>query len=139
MNRSFSAAMLSLCGLLVSAAPALAHHSFTAEFDGTKGITLTGTLTKVDWVNPHVYLYVDVKDSSGKVTNWAVETGPTVALHRYGAKRNMFVEGQTVTILAYPAKDGTKALAGLRHIKFQDGTEFNYQNPDVPDAPHDGK
>jgi hypothetical protein len=128
--------ILSLLGLLASAAPALAHHSFTAEYYSDKNVTLTGTLTKVEWVNPHVFLYVDVKDSSGKVTSWAVETVSTVALHRYGAKRAMFVEGQTVTIDGYPAKDGTKALVGLRHIKFQNGTEFNYRNPDAqpPDA-----
>ena len=88
----------------------------------------------MDWINPHVFLYVDVKDSSGKITSWAVETGPPVALHRYGAKRTMFVEGQTVKIDACPAKDGTKALAGLRHITFQNGTEFNYRDPDFPEA-----
>jgi len=135
MKFKIAAGVLSLLGLFVCAAPALAHHAFTAEYDGTKKITLTGILTKVDWINPHVFLYVDVKDSSGKVTNWAFETGPTVALHRYGAKRSMFVEGQTITIEAYPAKDGTKAPAGLRHIKFQDGTEFNYNNPDAPPDP----
>lgn len=129
--------ILSLLCLLVCAAPALAHHSFTAEYYSDKNVTLTGTLTKVEWVNPHVFLYVDVKDSSGKVTSWAVETVSTVALHRYGAKRAMFVEGQTVTIDGYPAKDGTKALVGLRHIKFQNGTEFNYRNPDAP--PPDAK
>jgi DNA/RNA endonuclease YhcR with UshA esterase domain len=129
--------ILSLLSILVCAAPALAHHSFTAEYYSDKNVTLTGTLTKVEWVNPHVFLYVDVKDSSGKVTSWAVETVSTVALHRYGAKRAMFVEGQTVTIDGYPAKDGTKALVGLRHIKFQNGTEFNYRNPDAP--PPDAK
>jgi len=137
MKVKTSTAILSLLSFLVYAAPALAHHSFTAEYYSDKNVTLTGTLTKVEWVNPHVFLYVDVKDSSGKVTSWAVETVSTVALHRYGAKRAMFVEGQTVTIDGYPAKDGTKALVGLRHIKFQNGTEFNYRNPDAP-AP-DGK
>jgi hypothetical protein len=136
MRHNPAAGMLAILGLLVWAAPAFAHHSFSAEFDGTKKITLEGTLTKVDWVNPHIVLHVDVKDSSGKITNWAVETGPTVALHRYGARRNMFVEGQTITIEAYPCKDGTKALAGLRHVKFQDGTEFNYFDPDTQ---QDGK
>jgi hypothetical protein len=129
--------ILSFLSVLTCAAPALAHHSFTAEYYPDKNVTLTGTLTKVEWVNPHVFLYVDVKDSSGKVTSWAVETVSTVALHRYGAKRAMFVEGQTVTIDGYPAKDGTKALVGLRHIKFQNGTEFNYRNPDAP--PPDAK
>jgi Family of unknown function (DUF6152) len=133
MRNKIGAGVLSLLSLFVCVAPALAHHSFSAEYDGSKNIRLTGTLTKVDWVNPHVFLHLDVKDRSGKVANWAIEMGPTVALHRYGAKRNMFVEGQTVTIDAYPAKDGTRTLAGFRHIIFPDGTEFNYKNPDAPD------
>lgn len=135
MTAKISRAILSVFALLLIAGPAFAHHSFTAEYYSDKNVTLTGTLTKVEWVNPHVFLYVDVKDSSGKVTSWAVETVSTVALHRYGAKRAMFVEGQTVTIDGYPAKDGTKALVGLRHIKFQNGTEFNYKNPDAPPPP----
>lgn len=135
MTAKISSAIFSVFVLLVIAGPAFAHHSFTAEYYADKNVTLTGTLTKVEWVNPHVFLYVDVKDSSGKVTSWAVETVSTVALHRYGAKRAMFVEGQTVTIDGYPAKDGTKALVGLRHIKFQNGTEFNYKNPDAPPPP----
>lgn len=135
MKRKACTWILSLLSVFVWAAPALAHHAFSAEFDGTKALKLTGTLTKVEWVNPHVYLRLDVKDGSGRVTNWAIEMGPTVALHRYGAKRAMFVEGQTVTIDAYPAKDGTRALAGFRHIKFPDGTEFNYRNPDAPPEP----
>lgn len=129
------AGIIPLLVVFLSTLPALAHHAFSAEYDGSRKITLTGTLTRVNWTNPHVYLYVDVKDASGKITNWAVETGPTTALHRYGAKRNMFVEGQTVKIEAYPAKDGSRALAGLRSITFQDGTEFLYSNPDAPPDP----
>lgn len=132
MKHQISNSILPFFTLLLCAAPALAHHSFTAEYYADRNVTIMGTLTKVEWVNPHIFLYVDVKDKSGKVTNYAVETGPTAALHRYGAKRNMFIEGQTITIDGYPAKDGTKALIGLRHIKFQNGTEFNYNNPDVP-------
>jgi len=135
MRHRIAAAILTAFGLLTCAATVSAHHSFSAEFDGTKKIVLEGTLTKVDWVNPHIILHVDVKDSGGKITNWSVETGPTVALHRYGARRAMFVEGQTITIDAYPCKDGTKALAGLRHVKFQDGTEFNYFDPDTQSEP----
>lgn len=131
MRRNMGAAILSLTSIFLCVVPTWAHHAFSAEYDSTKKLILKGTLTKVDWVNPHVFLYVDVKDSSGKVTSWAVETGPPTALHRYGAKRNMFVEGETITIEAYAAKDGTKALAGLRHVTFQNGTEFNYRDPDV--------
>jgi hypothetical protein len=136
MRHKVCAGILSLIGLFAFAAPAPAHHAFSSEYDGTKNVKLTGTLTKVEWVNPHVFLHLDVKDQSGKVTNWAIEMGPTVALHRYGAKQSMFVVGQTVTVDAYPAKDGTRALGGFRHIKFADGTEFNYKNAD---AEADGK
>jgi len=120
--------MLSFLSLMVCTLPAMAHHAFTAEFDGSKLITLTGTLSKVDWVNPHVYLYVDTKDSNGNVTTWAVETNATVALHRQGMTRSMLTEGQTVTVQVNPAKDGTKARASLRHITLQNGTEINFQN-----------
>ena len=75
--------ILWIVSVFVCTAPALAHHAFSSEYDGTKNVTLTGTLTKVVWVNPHVFLHVDVKDRNGKVTNWAIEMGPTVALHRY--------------------------------------------------------
>ena len=119
---------LAVCGLLAASTPALAHHSFTAEFDGSKVITISGTLTKVDWVNPHTYFYVDVKDENGKVTNWAIEANPTGMMHRAGATRNMFVEGQTVTVTVNPAKDGTKALGCLRHITFQNGNQINLKD-----------
>jgi hypothetical protein len=132
MTKHKIAGLFWFVALFAFVAPVLAHHAFTAEYDSNKKLVLKGTLTRVDWINPHVFLYVDVKDTAGKVTNWAIETGPPTALHRYGAKRNMFVEGQTITVECYPAKDGTRALAGLRHVTFQDGTEFNYRDPDVP-------
>src|SRR5262249_36698700 len=130
-----AAGILVLTGLCAFVAPIMAHHAFTAEYDNNKKLILKGTLTAVDWINPHVFLHVDVKDASGKVTNLAIETRPPTALHRYGAKRTMFVEGQTIPIECYPARDGTRALAGLRHVIFQNGTEFNYRDPDVASDP----
>jgi hypothetical protein len=107
--------------LLLAAMPALAHHAFTAEFDADQTATISGVLTKVDWVNPHVYFYIDVKDESGKVTNWAVECHPTGTMHRAGIYRDMFDEGQIVTVNGWKAKDGTKALLFMKDITLPDG------------------
>lgn len=112
---------VAVIGLLLAAMPALAHHAFTAEFDADQTATITGVLTKVEWVNPHVYFYIDVKDESGKVTNWAVECHPTGTMHRAGIYRDMFDEGQVVTVNGWKAKDGTKALLFMKDITLPDG------------------
>jgi hypothetical protein len=97
-----------------------AHHSFAAEFDINKPMTLNGTITRVEWVNPHVYLYVDAKDANGKVTPWALSTFSPGALRRNGITRANFGQGQTVTVAAYHAKDGSN-FAFLRRLTFADG------------------
>jgi hypothetical protein len=132
MNRKIKAGFLAVFSLLGSAMPAFAHHSFAAEFDGSKTLTLTGTITKMDWINPHTYLYVDVKDDSGNVANWSIESYPTGTLRRAGVTKSMFVIGQTVTVQINPAKDGTKTLGSLRHVKFQNGDEMNFKNISDP-------
>ena len=106
--------------LLGAAAPALAHHSLQSEYDIDKSITLKGTVTKVDWVNPHVYVYLDVKDDKGAVTKWAVTTLPPGNLRRGGLTRDLLGYGQTVSILGFQARDGSN-LAFLRTITFADG------------------
>src|SRR5262245_33582908 len=94
--------------LLVAAAPLWAHHSFEAEFDRTKTVTLTGTVTKVEWMNPHTYFYVDVKDTkTGKVQNWACEMGSPNGLVARGWNRNMLRVGLVVTGVGSRAKDGS--------------------------------
>src|SRR5205823_6792114 len=106
--------------VLLAAAPVLAHHSFAAEFDQSKPVTLMGTVTKVEWMNPHTHFYVDVKDESGKVTNWDLETGSPNALARRGWTRHSLKEGDAVTVQAFRAKDGTN-LASARTVTLADG------------------
>jgi len=107
-------------GFVAAAVPVFAHHSFAAEFDGTKQITLTGMVTKVDWVNPHAYIYVDVKGDDGAVVNWAMETGAPNALYRQGWRKDDLKAGDTVTLEAFLAKDGSHTAAA-RNVKLPDG------------------
>ena len=122
-----------MSGLFLVAIPARAHHSSAAEFNVLKEISLSGTITRVDWINPHSYIYVDVKDNSGKVTNWGLETEPPRILRQYGLKREMFVVGQTLDVTLNPAKDPGKSIGFIRHLKFQDGDEININNHYVVD------
>jgi hypothetical protein len=107
---------------LLAAVPIFAHHSFAAEFDGNKKVTLTGVVTKVDWVNPHAYIYVDVKGEDGEVVNWAIETGAPNALYRQGWRKDDVKVGNTVTLEAFLAKDGSHTAAA-RNVKLPDGRE----------------
>jgi hypothetical protein len=94
--------------LAASVAPLMAHHSFAAEYDSKKPVTLKGIVTKVDWLNPHVYFYLDIKDDSGATTNWALEMGPPVLLQKAGWTRNMLKVGDEVEVEGLLAKDGAK-------------------------------
>jgi hypothetical protein len=105
---------------LLAAAPMFAHHAFSAEYDAQQPITLKGTLTKMEWVNPHGWIYVDVKDESGKVVNWAVEFGSPNALLRRGLRRTDFPEGVEVTVSGYRAKNGSATVNG-NSVKLPDG------------------
>jgi Family of unknown function (DUF6152) len=111
--------------LLSLALPLLAHHSFQAEFDGSKLIYVTGTLTKFDWENPHMYFYVDVKDADGKLTSWVIEGASPNAVKRTGTSRQDFIGsvGKTITARACPAKNGTPRAAA-ETIKIADGREL---------------
>ena len=101
--------------LLGIAAPILAHHSFAAEYDSTKTVTVKGTINKLSWVNPHAYVFVDVKDAGGKVTTWAFESLSPNALSRQGWNRNSLKQGEEVTVEGYMAKDGKPLADGSIH------------------------
>jgi len=114
--------LLTMVGMLAGTAPVRAHHSFAAEYDSNTMVTLTGKISKVDWTNPHIYIHVDVKDTTGKVTAWSLEGYPPNTLKRTGFPRAILKEGDTITITAYKAKDGTNTGAG-REVTFPDGTK----------------
>jgi hypothetical protein len=109
-------------GLLFSAAmPLIGHHSFAAEYDSAKPIKLTGVVTKVEWMNPHIYYYMDVKGDDGKVTNYAVEGGTPGSLYRQGWRKDSLRIGDTITVDGFKAKDGGNHINGRRVI-LADGT-----------------
>src|SRR2546427_2506754 len=103
------AAALSICmGLAAGTVSLFAHHSFAAEYDANKPVTITGTVTKVEWMNPHARFYVEVKDADGKVTNWNFELGAIPVLLKQGWKRDSLKQGDNVTVQGSMAKDGSK-------------------------------
>ncbi len=97
-----------------------AHHSFVAEFDDTKPIKLTGVVTKVEWQNPHVWFYADVKDSSGKIANWGFSGGAPGQLMRRGITKSVIQKGMTIMVDGYRARDGSNNASGGR-VTFPDG------------------
>jgi hypothetical protein len=121
-------------GVLLSTLTARAHHSFAAEFDINQPITLTGVLTKMEWVNPHGWIYIDVKEADGTVTNWAIEAGGPTALLRRGLRKTDFPTGLEVKVEGYRAKSGAPKANG-RTVTLKDGRNFFLGASDTPGAP----
>lgn len=135
MRSKFQGTLMVAVSMLLMAGPILAHHSTSAEFDQGKTVKVTGVLTKVDWINPHIYWYVDAKDDSGKTVTWSFEGLPPGMLHRGGVTRDMLKLGETVTVTAWPAKDHTKNLGFGKGVKYADGHEVVMTTADLASQP----
>jgi len=126
-----------LFGLLLAAAPTRAHHAFSAEFDASKPVKLRGTVTKMEWINPHSWIHIDVKQPDGKVQSWMIEGGAPNALLRRGFSKNSLPPGVEIFVDGYQAKDGSTRANG-RDITFPDGKKL-FVGSSGTGAPLDGR
>jgi hypothetical protein len=124
-------------GLLLNAAPVFAHHAFAAEFDAKKPVKLRGTVTKMEWINPHAWIHVDVKDGDGAVVNWMVEAGTPNTLFRRGFTKNSLAPGTEILVDGYQSKDGSNRANG-RDVTFPDGRKL-FLGSSGTGAPYDEK
>lgn len=131
MKRGLVALVLATA-VVASTAPMTAHHSFAAQYDRNKPVTLTGPVTKLQWANPHIYFFMDVRDASGVVSNWAIEGGAPNTLYRQGWRKDSVKIGEVVTVHGYLARDGSK-LANLATAVLADGRNlYNGQETGRP-------
>jgi hypothetical protein len=119
------------CLLALAAAPAVAHHSFAAEYDSTQPVKVAGTLTKVEWTNPHIWFYLDVKDASGAVSNWGFSGAPPGVLQRRGIGKDRLKVGDVIVVEGFRARDGSNNASGGT-VTFADGRRvFTASNEDA--------
>jgi hypothetical protein len=122
---------------VLASAPLLAHHAFSAEFDAKKPVKLTGTVTKMEWINPHAWIHIDVKGPDGKVEKWMIEGGTPNTLFRRGFTKNSVLPGTVIVVDGYQAKDGSQKANG-RDLTLSDGRKL-FLGSSGTGAPKDGK
>lgn len=136
-TRVVLAIALAAASVIGTGARVVAHHAFAAEFDGTKPITLKGKVTRMEWINPHAWLYLDVKMPNGKIVNWGVEGGAPNALLRRGWNKTSVLPGTEVTVEGFRAKDGSNRANG-RQVTLPDGKRL-FIGSSGTGAPLDGR
>jgi len=126
MRQRFNCLIGILAILLLVASAGFAHHSVAGQFDTSKSLTLKGSISKVNWMNPHIYVYLDVKETDGSVSTWALETLPTAMMRRAGLSKEavMGTSGEVVTVQIVPARDGTKHMGWISKITYADGRYY---------------
>ena len=125
---------------LACALPLLAHHAFSAEFDGSKSVTFKGVVSKVDWINPHIFVYVDVKDDTGKTITWELQSLPPLFFRGSGLTKDLLLSNkQEVTVTANPAKDGTKTYGFMTKLSYPDGHVFSMSPQDADPSLRNGQ
>ncbi len=125
------AAFTGAIGLLAAAVPVLAHHSFAAEYDNSKPVSIKGKLVKMDWVNPHSHIQLEVTKEDGKTEIWTAETPPPNGLYRAGWRKDMIKGGEEITVNGFLAKDGSN-LMWAQNVVFADGRRLTLNSPPTP-------
>jgi hypothetical protein len=128
---------IAAAGLFLNAAPVFAHHAFAAEFDAKRPVKLRGTVIKMEWINPHAWIHVDVKGPDGKVVNWMIEAGTPNTLFRRGFTKNSLAVGTEILVDGYQSKDGSNRANG-RDVTFTDGRKL-FLGSSGTGAPYDEK